>query len=454
MKNRRHTGATARTRQGLLRPALLSVCCVLALSACGSSDDDADDTDATGVGEEMPPTTGTPGPGDTDTPTDGETDPSVETTPVDDPPEPIAGVTTQYAFVSSAAPGGDAGQIERLTLGDDIVSSGMTEATGSDIDVATDGTDLYQIGRFQLDSLTRYTPDELRAPLWQYSVNGDEIAANPYSIVFASESKAYVVRYGSPKIWIVDPSAASEEDFKTGEIDLSAYDADGVPEAAGAVLVDGKLFVLMQRLENFKPVRNGYVAVIDTATETEIDTGMGEDGLAGIALSTSNPEGIFHSEDTGDIFVVGRGNIFTAFNDLEGDPYNGGIQTIDPGSYAVDLLIDDGTEDDTQGFVSDALIVSAEKGYLLHYAAFGSTTLRSFNPITGVVNDTVVAGLADRDISVLATGPEGRVWVGLNGTESRGFTLIDPADDSVVIENVPVEFNPNGIVFIESVDEE
>lgn len=473
MKNRRHTGAEARTRLGLLRPALLSLSCALALAACGSSDDDSGNAADPNADAEMQPTDELPDaddpgaagdpndpdqsgePGDTDQPADAPTDAPEDTPPTDDPAEPGAALTTRYAFVSGATPVTfDAGQIERLTLGEEIVSSGMSEATGSDIDVATDGTDVYQIGRFQLDSLTRFSPTDLRTPVWQYSVNGEETAANPYTIVFASESKAYVVRYGSPKVWIVDPSAGSEDAFKTGEIDLSAYDADGVPDAAGAVLVDGKLFVLMQRLEEFAPTRNGYVAVIDTATDTEIDTGMSEDGLPGIALSTSNPEGISYSEDTGDIFVVGRGNIFFEFNDVEGDPYDGGIQTIDPDSYAIDLLIDDGTEENNEGFVSGLLAVSANKGYLLYYTGPGSTTLRSFNPMTGIVEENAVDGFAERDISVLAEGPEGRIWIGVNGTDERGFTLIDPSDDSVVVENVPVEFNPNGIVFIEAVDEE
>ena len=370
--------------------------------------------------------------------------------------------TDTLAFVASSVSvdGDGTGQIERFALGDgpdSIVSTGTTEATGSDIRVATDGEEVYQIGRFQIDSLTRYTPDELRDPVWQYSVNGGESASNPYEVVFASETKAYVIRYGSPLIWIVDPTAESLEEFKTGEIDLGAYDPnDGVPNMSDAVLVGERLFVMMQRLDEtqgFAPTLDGYVTVIDTATDEEIDTGRGEDGLFGIALASSNPEGLYHVEATNELHVIGRGNIFGNAN-VTADPYDGGLETIDLDTFETGLLFDDGTADDNRGFLADALVVSPDKGYALFYEEFRVTTLRTFSPLTGAVSDVVVAGLEDVDVSTLAVSPNGLVWVGLPDEAAPGFTLLDPSDDSVVIERVATEFNPLNIVFVEVLAED
>ena len=403
-----------------LRTALTIALCAFALTGCSSSDDDSGGTPAEDGGA------------------DGE-----------------AGTDT-LAFVAGAisVDGEGTGQIERLALGDgpdSIVSTGATEATGSDIRVATDGDDVYQIGRFQIDSLTRYTPDELRAPVWQYSVNGTESASNPYEVVFASDTKAYVIRYGSPFVWIIDPTAETEEDFKTGEIDLGAYDPnDGVPNMSGAVLVGERLFVLMQRLDEtqgFAPSLDGYVAVIDTASDEEIDTGRGEDGLPGIALETSNPEGLYHFEAANELHVVGRGNIFGNAN-VTADPYDGGLETVDLDTLETGLLFDDGTAEDNRGFLADSLVVSPDKGYALFYESFGVTTLHTFNPLTGAVSDDVVAGFEDVDISTLATAPDGLVWVGLPDETAPGFTLLDPSDDSVAIERVATEFDPLNVVFV------
>ena len=368
---------------------------------------------------------------------------------------PFAGIEDDdafYAFASGATPTFDAGQIERLTVGDAIESSGTTPATESDIRVATDGTDVYQIGRFQLDTLTRFRADELTTPVYQYSVNGDETASNPYDIAFLNDERAYVARYGSPLVWVVNPSAETEAGFKLGELDLSGYDADGVPNATNVAIVDDELFVLMQRLTDFAPVQTGYVAVFDTATNQEIDTGMGLDGLLGIPLPVTNPEGLQYVESTDELLVTGRGNLFGS-GDVEGDPYQGGIVSIDPTTYTADPYVDDGDAADNDGFIAESLVVSDDTGYVLTYEvvdaeSFDSeTALRRFDPRTGVIEDGVVAGLEGRDLGPLAAGPDGNLWVG-ETSDAPGFVLIDPSTDTVVNERVPTEFNPTGLVFV------
>jgi len=437
------------------RPTLtaLLISATLTLGACSNDDDDG------ASGPDMPGNTLAPD----DTP-DGTTENTPDDTPDDTPDntddpdtagDPLGNGPdgAALAFVSSAAFDFTAGQIERLDLGNEFASTGTTPATGSDIRVATDGTDVYEIGRFNLDTLTRFATDDLDDPVYQYSVNGEESTVNPYSIVFLNENKAYVIRRNSPLLWVVDPSSDTEANFLLSTIDLGAYDGDAKPEMSDAVIVDDKLFVLMERLDDdFAPRQNGYVAVIDTDTDTEIDTGEGQDGLFGIALQTSNPAGLQYLEESDEIYVVGRGNIF-GNEAVEADPYNGGIETIDPDTYRNDLLLDDGTTDDNDDFFVDALVISPTRGYVLTYAGFRVTTLRTFNPMTGMLDEAPVEGLVDQDISVLALGPQERLWVGINGAADSGagsgFRLLDPSDGSVLVERVATEFNPNGIVFIE-----
>jgi len=241
---------------------------------------------------------------------------------------------TQLAFVATGSY--PTGQIERVNLSSDYAVDATYPATGDDILVETDGQNIYQVGRFQIDSVTRFSATDTSIVDYQFSVNDpDQSGANPSDIIFVNETKAYLLRYGSPVMWIINPSATTEEDFKIGEIDLSAYDTvdgdddlDFAPEADSAVIVDDKLFILMQRMTGtlFFPIEKGYVAVVDTTTDTEIDTFTDvTGGLKGIPLDTLNPTNIRYNETTDEIYVTGRGNLYVDFNMLPDDPYQGGL---------------------------------------------------------------------------------------------------------------------------------
>ncbi|MEE9334141.1 MAG: hypothetical protein V3U65_08620 [Granulosicoccaceae bacterium] len=358
-----------------------------------------------------------------------------------------------YAFVATA--GGGAGQIERYSLADNT-QNGTYPATMTDLSIATDGTHVYEIGRFNLDTLTKYDVSDTSAPVYQFSVNGDETQANPYDVIFVNDTKAYVIRYGSTQVWIIDPSvdALDEANFRTGELDLSVYDTGGAPKASGAVLVGGKLFILMQRLDaGFAPSSVGYVAVFDTTTDEQINTGKGTDGLPGIALSTLNPSNIQYLEARDEIYVTGRGNIF-GNPAVTGDPYQGGIETIDPTSYDIAMLLDDGTEAENNDFFSSALIVSPSLGYLITNSGFDATTfasidtLRSFNPTTGILAAEPVAGLVDTSIANLHVAPDGLLWVGVPG-DAPGFNLIDTSTNMIVGEFLATTLAPLDVVFVD-----
>ncbi len=398
------------------------------------SDEGATDTDAGMSGSDEGAT-------DSDAGTDGAGEGGEDSGNTD------AGGSDSYAFVSGATPTFDAGQIERLTLGDNITSSGAYPATLSDIVVRTDNTDVYQVGRFNIDSITRFTTNDLTTPVYQYSVLQGEASPNTTDIVFASETKAYVLQAGGTSILIVNPSAASADEFITGSLDISAYD-DDAPDAVSGLVVDGKLFVLMQRLTTFNPINPGYVAVFDTATDTEIATGMNNNGLNGIELSTLNPSALQYVASSNDILVTGRGNIFVEFNELPGDPYSGGIEAIDVQDYSLELLVDDGTEDSNNGFFTATQQASDTRGYIITSAGYQNNTLRSYDVATGLIDEGAVAGLEGMDLINLAVGPAGRLWVGVGGTEP-GFVLIDPANNAVVNDKVNTQFIPNHIVFVE-----
>jgi hypothetical protein len=363
--------------------------------------------------------------------------------------------SSQFAYIATRS--ADAGQIERYSLADNTLVS-TYPGTLDDIDVATDGSDIYQIGRRNLDSITKFDATDSSQTLFQYSVNGDEEGANPYTVVFANDTKAYVIRYGSSKVWIINPSAQTEAEFKIGELDLTAYDSTGEPNANDAVIVGDKLFILMERLNAaFEPDVTGYVAVFDTTDDSAIDTQMGEDGLLGIKLNTTNPGSIQYLEASDEIYVTGRGNLYNEFNTLTDDPYQGGIETIDPETYALDMLIDDGTADNNQGFFVRAIIVSPTVGYIATYddsvELFSERdTLRVFNPTTGIMADDPVSEFVNTSIGPMAVAPNGNLWIPVPGNtpgDGSGYYQLDTGTNSIVGELLATQLAPINVVFLD-----
>jgi hypothetical protein len=216
-------------------------------------------------------------------------------------------------------------------------------ATISDITIAAHANHFYRIEKFQANNVAKFDIAAPETVIWQFSTEGAEEDSNPYDLIFVNSQKAYLLRYGSATAWIVNPSAATEADFKIGVLDLSAYDGGGgVPHMNSAVIADGKLFIAMQRLDSFwQPSNDAYVAVFDVATDEEIDTGtQNGDGLKGIRLPIRNTGAIQYLETDSAIYVQGAGDFFGGGSQ---DDFPSGIVRIDlQHNYDVQMVLEGG----------------------------------------------------------------------------------------------------------------
>jgi len=277
-------------------------------------------------------------------------------------------------------------------------------------------------------------------------------SVNPQSIVFAGPTKAYVLRHSSSIAWIINPETQSQQNFKTGTLNLSAYnDQDGIgPEMKSGVIVGNKLFIVMQRLnqdDNWIP-NETYVAVFDTTTDKEIATGK-HNTLNGIPIPVKNPSAIAYEPVSGMIYVQGQGQLESSWNGTPAD-YSGGITAINPDTYEATLLIDDGDENShPYGNISGMTILSSEKGYFVGYAGWGDNTLYQFNPSTGVVTGTVNDYLKNKNIAGMEAGVQGDkngfLWV-TNSTDAE-IVIINPADNTID-ERLSTNLNPLKVVFV------
>ena len=336
------------------------------------------------------------------------------------------------------------------TITQDLVPS------GSDMTVAAYGEYFYRMERSGANNITKFHVDQPATPVWQYSTEGDETGSNPHDLIFVNESKAYLLRFGSSTVWIVNPSATSEAGFKIGEIDLSVYaDGDGNPEMHSGVIVGDSLYITLQRID-FSGGWGNYiyntpwVAVVNTTDDTEVDTGKGDGTRKGIPLPMENPGAIQYLASNNTVYVQGVGQ-YT-------DQYTGGIAAINTTSYEPTLILDDGdATDHPYGAISGMAIVSPTKGYFIGYAAWGDNTLYTFNPSDPDLAGIAVSGLENLSIGGMETGvytdQNSMLWICASAYDAETWSLTDPkiiilnTSTDEVDETINTNLTPLRVVF-------
>lgn len=309
----------------------------------------------------------------------------------------------------------------------------------------------YRIEQFQADNVTKVDISSPNTPIWQYSTQdtGEASSSNPYDLVFVNSTKAYLLRYGSTTAWIVNPSATSEAEFKIGELDLSAYaDGDGAPEMCCGVIANNKLFIVMQRMVDWCPSDIAYVAVFDTATDAQINTGMGSGSMIGIPLTIKNPNSVQYMAENNRIYVQGIGSYPGSGACDPVYEYTGGIESINPVTYASSIVLDDGdATTNPYGAISGMLIASPTKGYFVGYAGWGDNTLYAFNPTTGAVSG-IVPGLQNINISGMNSGTyldkNDMMWI--CDSTNAVLKIVDTADNTIS-ESVSTNLDPQKVAF-------
>ena len=340
------------------------------------------------------------------------------------------------------------------TEGARSVSNKVNPIGNTDVAVAAFGDSFYRMERMDYNNVTKFAVNDPKTIIYQYSCQGEDSApANPHDLVFLSEEKAYLLRYGSTKAWIVNPSATTREAFKIGEIDFGSYaDADGIPEMNTGVIVDGKLYVNLQRIDfsggwgNYV-YHTSYVAVIDTDTDTEIDTGKGTGAMKGIPVGITNSGTTTYLPENGLIYIQGSGST---------DDLKGGVVSLDPATFTVSQIVDDDTQGDGNalygGRIFGMAIVSRTTGFFVAYHAWGDCSVYEFNPETGAVTGTV-ADLEHLDIAGMANGiyvdENQMLWVNsgtAGGADEPEIIIYDPSTDTID-ERIQTVFSPGATVF-------
>jgi len=367
--------------------------------------------------------------------------------------------TPSVAVVQTIAPDYSNSEVAYLDAKSQQVASGYYRKDASDYTLSSYKGDVFHIGRFFIDEITKYDAIEVASrdsAIWSYSTNDPQDSTrNPYALVSLSETKAYLLRYGSSKVWIVNPQASTSEDFKIGELDLTSYvhadNSNSTPSPAAAVITDGKLYIAMQRQDDSYNAGTAYVAVFDTATDTEIETNANaDDNVKGIPLVGVNPleHSLVANEDK--VFVTTR-NGYSSF-----DLSLSKIEEINTGDYTVRQVLNAGDiVDNTASFIKASVVVSPEKGYFYASQAIFTPTyhevgsLYEFNPTTGEILTVNVADTGTENISFIGLDSANFLWVSIANPELPGVDVIDTTTNTMSIDRLITTLNPGTIRFIE-----
>lgn len=295
---------------------------------------------------------------------------------------------------------------------------------------------LYVVNRFGFDNIQVLDPASGYTTVREFSVGN---GSNPHDIAFVSRTKAYVTRYGSSDLWIVNPQTGAH----TGTISLAQFaDADGIPEMDRMAVWAGRLFVTVERLDRdnfFLPTDSSQVVVIDPTTDTIVDADPVAPGVQGILLPYQNPSTELIVDPAG-MLVVG----------CAGAPgvMDGGIVRLNPSTLTVAAT--EITEASLGGDVNDVSVFDAGHGYAVVSDASYNTQLKAYNRATHAVTSmpfsTVGFNIGDTEIN-----DRGELWLCDRTPGNPGVRVFDAATGAqITLSPLSTGLPPADIVFDEA----
>lgn len=302
----------------------------------------------------------------------------------------------------------------------------------ADATVRTFGGLVYVINRFLADNIQVIDPQSDFSTLRQCSTGS---GANPHDIVFLGATRAYVSLYDAAELLLVDPSVGPDcEGFIVDRVDLAPFaDADGIPEMDQMALVDGKLYVAIQRLDRdnyFSPSGPGAIVVIDTVDNEPVGQ---------ITLTGGNPlaatKGLVVVD--GALIVAETGNFGVA---------DGGMERVDLKSRTAEGFFV--TEEALGGDITDFALASRDLAYAVVSKPDFTNDLVAFEPASGAVKNVLLTGV--QYIPDIEMNDRGELFVS-DRTGGRSGIRVFRASDGTELTTAPVDVGlpPFEFVFLQ-----
>lgn len=325
------------------------------------------------------------------------------------------------------------------------VTKSILGSTGlhSDIAIRTFENFIFILQRFGSNSIVVIDSNNPGASIANYTTNDpgeNAIQSNLHDIAFVSLSKAYISRYALNTILIVNPRTGAQ----LGTIDLSTFaDADGVVEMDQMVIVNGKLYVSLQRLNRnkqlFPPENDSFVVVIDTNTDNIIDVDAATPGVQAIVLEGRNPfSRLTYLSETNKIYLVNAGTFSTADN-------FGGIEVINPDTNKSEGIVI--SDNDLGGPIGGALAIFSET------VAYVTISDANFNNVVIPVNLSTLGvslpliGAGPSFIPSLAFDKNGDLYIPDRDATNPGIQVFDTTTNTKLEGPIDTGLPPFELVF-------
>ncbi len=340
-----------------------------------------------------------------------------------------AGAAQSTAFI--AATDYVTGALAAIDLDTRAVSTDVA-SIHSDATLRWFGGLLYVVNRYGQDNIQVIDPAQNYATIRQFSTGN---GSNPQDIAFVSPTKAYVSRYASADLLIVDPSDPNGNPQST--LSLGAFaDGDGIPEMARMIRVERWLFVACQRLTNFAPSNPSFVVVVDTQTDTVLDVDPSQPGIQAIPLVGRNPTTAFAFDRQGTRLLIGCAGAFGALD--------GGIELLDPVSFeSLGYAI---TEAALGGDVGDVAWKSASHSYAL-VSGSSSSELVSWNPQNGTKIGTPYSVSTGFSLPDCELNDRGELYLCDASFTAPGVLIFSTANDALIAGPLDTDLPPNQVTF-------
>jgi DNA-binding beta-propeller fold protein YncE len=294
---------------------------------------------------------------------------------------------------------------------------------------------IYVVNRFGGDNIQVLDPSNSFGAVRQFSVGN---GSDPHDILVIDETKAYVTRYNSTELWIINPSTG----VHTATIDLSSLaDGDGTPEMDRLLRIGDRVFVSIQRLDRntqlWDPVGESYVGVVDVVADTLVDADATTAGIQPIVAIGFNPFSTMDIDPaSGRLCVAMVGNWGVA---------DGGVEMINPTTLRSEGFVF--AEAKVSGDITDVVMVSAEKGFVIYSDASFNNVLQGFSPLNGEKTNFSFApgGFVLQDI---ALAPTGELFLTDRTATKPGIRIYDVATDTeITTDPIDVGLPPFAITF-------
>lgn len=199
-----------------------------------------------------------------------------------------------------------------------------------------------------------------------------ETNVDPQDVAAAPNGSLWVARFSTAQSILVTGTGTATT------IDMSAFDADGNPDASSVRIVGSNAFVALERLTNSKSIQPSQMAVLDTTTLALVKT---------VTLAGRNPLGVM-TESNGKLWLADAGDLFTA------NEADAGIEVFDTAAMTSALAFTEttlggsviGVAVDSTGACGAAVIAdptTANHTSLVSFAVGGSTVTPVIAPTAG-----------------------------------------------------------------------